>query len=101
MTRRGRPLGEISQSVYNLIAQRARAGAPLTVRTVAGEAQLTYADAKQLVKRLASGGHVQYGQAQPTGGSRPPRSILPAGTRSEPAQQLHFVMGMMVRTRVR
>ncbi len=99
MKRGGRRLSPVSLQVLGMIRDRALGAEPLTLRGLTHAAQMSYADADDVVRRLVSGGHVRYGEPLPSSGGRPPRALLPA----EPAAaqrgaELHCCMGMMIRT---
>lgn len=80
--RRGRPLGAKAFAIVELVRQQ-----PFTVRGMAHELRLSYADAAVTVARLAQAGHVRYGDIQRNTGGRPARLIEPstAPVRAEPA----------------
>ena len=99
MTRRGRPLGFVSRALLEAFAERPG----LSVRTVANDLRLSYGRARVEASRMVSRGQlVQVGEE--TTGRRPAALLAPAESArsAEPAQQpgadLHFVMGMMIRS---
>ncbi len=95
MTRRGRPVGFVSQMLIEAFRARPRR----TVREVADELQLSPADARYRVKNLIADGRLVPVGEVPTG-RRPaqllaPPEVAPADTRGA---DLHMVMGLMIRS---
>lgn len=95
MTRRGRPVGFVSQMLLDAFRARPRR----TVREVAAELRLSPDDARYRVKNLVADGKlVPVGEVST--GRRPaqllaPADAAPADTRGA---DLHMVMGLMIRS---
>jgi DNA-binding MarR family transcriptional regulator len=73
MTRRGRPLGFVSQALLDAVRTE-----PATVRSLAMRLQLSYSHTTDTVKRLSAAGYVVYGPKVPGQHDRPARVVAPA-----------------------